>query len=137
MKLDATLLLAFLLILVRCSAILVAWPLFGKNVPLRIRSSIAMIVSAALVPVLKPYIGAIPTDLYELLMRVLHEVAIGLLIGTVVQFLMLGAQIAGSLMDLQMGLGNAQLLNPATGTPVAILTQFQYMLILVLFLVLN
>ncbi len=137
MKIDATLLLVFLLVLVRCSAILVAWPIFGPTVPLRIRASIGIIVSAALVPVLQPYLLPVPQDLYELLMRVLHEVAVGLLIGTIVQFLLLTAQIAGAMMDLQMGLGNAQLLNPSTGTPVSILTQFQYMLILVLFLILN
>lgn len=45
--------------------------------------------------------------------------------------------MAGSLVDLQMGLGISQALNPVTGVPVSVVAQFKYFLCLVIFLLIN
>lgn len=42
--------------------------------------------------------------------------------------------MAGAIIDMQMGLGMSQALNPLTGVPVTVVSQFKYMLSLVIFL---
>lgn len=72
--------------------------------------------------------------MYGLLAFALQEAVAGLLIGTFVSFALQAAQMAGSIMDSQLGLSLSQVLNPVNGVSVTILAQFKYMLaIIVLF----
>jgi flagellar biosynthetic protein FliR len=51
--------------------------------------------------------------------------------------LLLAFQAAGSFIDLQIGLGSAQILNPMTQQAVTLFAQFKYWLALVLLLMMN
>ena len=75
-------------------------------------------VAMGLAPMLAPMMGAVPSSLYDLLTAAVYEVLIGLLIGSVVQLLMMGAQMAGAILDIQIGLGSIQIFNPQTQSPV-------------------
>jgi flagellar biosynthetic protein FliR len=135
MHFDAALLYSFLTVFVRCSAMLLSSPMFGaQNTPLQVRIMTTLAISAALTIALQPQIGPPPADMYVLAASVAHEVVAGLLIGMFMSLVLLGVQMAGSLMDMQIGLGMSQALNPLTGVPSTVIGQFKFMLGLVVFL---
>jgi flagellar biosynthetic protein FliR len=135
MHFDSALLYSFLTVFVRCSAMLLSSPMFGaQNTPLQVRIMTTLAISAALTVALQPAIGPPPADMYLLAVSVTHEVVAGLLIGMFMSLVLLGVQMAGSLMDMQIGLGMSQALNPLTGVPSTVIGQFKFMLGLVIFL---
>lgn len=135
MSFDQATLYAFLLVFIRCSAMLISSPMFGaQNTPLQVRIFTTLALSGALTCVVKPAIGPMPDHLGQLFVAVGQEIAAGLLIGTFMMMVLHMAQIAGTLMDTQVGLGMSQVMNPATGVHVTILSQFKFMLGLVLYL---
>jgi flagellar biosynthesis protein FliR len=138
MMLDEELMFSFLLVFVRCSAMLMSSPLFGaQTTPLPIRIMTIMSISAALTLALQPGAAGVPTEMYGLAAAVANEVLAGLLIGFVITLGIQAAQIGGAYLDLQIGLGMSQTLNPATGVPVTLLSQYKYMLAVVVFLGMN
>lgn len=137
MTIDSALLITFLMIFLRCGAMLLASPIFGGGTPVQIRVGLSVMVAMALTPMLKSSLGHIPTNLYELATAACYEVLIGLLIGSCMQLLMLGAQMAGAVLDIQIGLGSIQVFNPQTQTPVSLFAQFKYLLAIVLLLLMN
>jgi flagellar biosynthetic protein FliR len=135
MKLDAATFYAFFLIFVRCSGLSVAAPIFGAlNIPVRIRVSIAGALAFTLTMLLKPQIGAPPADLWSFALAVGNEALSGLLIGAFFGLVLQAVMMAGAFIDLQLGLGLSQALNPIAGVPVSVIGQFKYMLCLVVFL---
>lgn len=137
MKLDTPLLFTFALVFVRCSAMLLASPVFGGNTPVTIRVGFATMVSAALTPVMLSHVGHVPTHLYDVGAAVVYEALVGILIGATLHALILAAQMAGAFLDIQVGLSSIQVLNPQTGNPVSLFAQFKYFLAIVLLLLVN
>jgi flagellar biosynthetic protein FliR len=77
----------------------------------------------------------IPDALYVLV--VLREILIGVLIGYVVYLFFSVVQTAGAVMDLQVGFAMANIVDPHTGTSAPLLGNFKYMLLIVIFLMMN
>lgn len=135
MSFDAELLYAFLIVFVRCSAMLVASPMFGaQSTPLPVRIFATLAIAASLTLALKPESGTLPKDAYDLASAVLHEAIIGVMLGALASLVMQAAQMGGTFIDLQIGLGSSQILNPVEGVPVSVVSQFKSMLCLVIFL---
>ena len=138
MHFDSALLYAFLLVFVRCSAMLFSSPMFGaQNTPLQVRIFTTLAIAGALTCTLKPAIGPLPPDMYMLAAAVLKEALAGLLIGVFMSLVLYAAQMAGSIIDMDMGLSLSQEFSPLTGVPVTVVAQFKYMLALVIFLSMN
>lgn len=135
MKLDTAAFYTFFLIFVRCSGMVVAAPAFGAmNIPVRIRISIAGALAFTLTALLQPKVGAPPADMLAFAMAVGNEALSGLLIGAFFSLVIQAGMMAGAFIDLQLGLGLSQALNPVAGVPVSVIGQFKYMLCLVVFL---
>jgi flagellar biosynthetic protein FliR len=134
---DGALVWGFFLVFVRCGAMLLSSPIFGGNTPAQVRIGLTTMVAMALTPVLMPYLGPVPSNLYGMFGGVAYEALIGLLIGSCLQMLMMGAQMAGAFLDIQIGLGTIQIFNPMTQTPVSLFAQYKYMLAIVLLLLMN
>lgn len=129
---------AFLLVFVRCSAMLFTSPVFGaQSTPLPVRIMTTLAMSAALTLALQPKMGPPPETLYALASAVLAEAAAGAMIGLFTQLVMQAVLMAGSLIDTQIGLGISQQLNPLTGVSVTVIAQYKYMLGVVIFLAAN
>ncbi|HLK16867.1 MAG TPA: flagellar biosynthetic protein FliR [Fimbriimonadaceae bacterium] len=138
MKLDEATLFAFLLVFVRCSAMLLASPVFGgPTMPGHIRVFTCVCIAGSLTVVLKPQIGPVADSIPGLALAVMGEAIAGLLIGGLISLVLQATQMAGAMLDVHIGLGMSQTLNPLTGVPVTVISQFKYMLGVVIFLSAN
>ncbi len=135
MPLDQLTIYAFFLVFVRCSGMMLAAPMFGAmNAPASVRVYVTLAISMAMTALIRPEIGHIPVHLGEFILAVANEAVAGLLIGAFFSLVLHAATMAGALIDLQMGLGLSQALNPVTGVPVSVIAQFKYLLCLIVFL---
>jgi flagellar biosynthetic protein FliR len=125
-------------VFVRCSAALMSSPLFGsQNTPVQIRVFTSFALSLAISVAVKTEIGHAPANFGALVLAFANEVAAGLIIGVLMQVVIQVAMMAGALLDVQIGLGMSQTLNPILGIPVSVLGQFKMMLGLMIFLAMN
>jgi len=73
----------------------------------------------------------------EYILVLVREILVGVLLGYVVYLFFTVVQTAGALMDLQVGFAMANIVDPHTGTSAPLLGNFKYMMILVVFLMMN
>jgi flagellar biosynthetic protein FliR len=126
---------AFLMVFLRASALLLSSPVFGaQTTPITIRILTTASISAALTFVVKHSFGPVPASIYDLAGVAVHEVLAGFLIGSFMSLALQVGQLAGGLMDLQVGLSMSQIMNPITGVQVTVLAQYKFLLGVVLFL---
>lgn len=125
----------YLLVLTRISAFFVTLPLFSyKAIPPVMRIGIAVLLSWVLVFTLN-----VP-DLEinaAYIMLVLKEAVVGLSIGIIAFMVMAAIQVAGGLIDFQMGFAIANVIDPQTGTQSPLMGQFFNSLALLLLLAVN
>ncbi|MBX3120359.1 MAG: flagellar biosynthetic protein FliR [Fimbriimonadaceae bacterium] len=135
MSIDAALFWAFIVVFIRCSAMLLVSPVLGgQQTPANIRVMISMALSAALVFVIQPTVGNVPQDIYTMVIAIAQEAVVGLMIGMFISMAFAAFQIAGSFLDMQVGLSSSQVMNPVSGIPSTLLSQFKYMLAMAIFL---
>jgi len=134
MTLDIQLFWAFLVVFVRASALCLQAPVFGSRlVPVPIRVWLSAVLALGLAPLVQASVGAPPADWIPLMVRLVSEALIGLVMGYGVSLIIGAAAMAGELLDMKMGFGLMQLLNPISSFPTSLLAQFHYLLAMVLF----
>lgn len=108
------------LVLTRITGLLAAFPLMGaEQMPVQLRAALAALLATVVLPVL-PATAAVPSGVTMLLGLMAAELAIGLLLGTVVAWILEAVAFAGGLMDMQMGFSFVQFLDPATSQSASI-----------------
>ncbi len=104
----------WVLVLTRITGLLATLPLLGsEQMPLQVRAALSALLATVILPVL-PNPASMPSGLPELVGLMASELAIGLLLGTVVAWILEAVAFAGALMDTQMGFSFVQILDPAT-----------------------
>lgn len=127
----------FLLVLARLGGLVVAAPLFGHLlVPLRVRAGMALLFAAALSPLIPP-VTTVPTSLWQLGAAIASEAALGTLMGVVAQLVFAGVQLGGQIAGMQMGFGMANLIDPAAHSHVTVVAEWQQLIALLVFLLLD
>jgi len=127
----------FVLLAIRFGGLVVSAPLFGSPpVPLPLRGALAILLAFLFTPLAGPSTGATWTA-GAFVLAAAAEGAVGLLIGFTASLLFAAVRLAGHLVDQDMGLSLAAVLDPVTGEPVSIVGQFQGLLALVVYLVIN
>lgn len=126
----------FLLIFCRVTAFFVVTPIFNhKNVPAIFKIGLGFFISLLIVSVHGPSQAMIIDIQYFLL--VIREVLIGIMMGFIVYLFFVTVQTAGGLIDMQIGFAMANIVDPVSGVSVPLLGNFKYMLMLVVFLMMN
>lgn len=116
-----------LFLLFRIGAMLLAMPLFGgPGVPQHVKIGLAGLIALLLAPVIAP--GPVPETLFALATTAAREILVGLSMGFVVSLFFFALQLAGQLMDVPIGFGMVNVLDPHFGGQVPILGQFQNVL---------
>ena len=129
----------FLLLVCRTSGLFMMSPFFGSfNVPIYFRAGTALALSIVLFPVVDGFtqITAPPTVIAYAAV-VVREMFIGWLIGYVSYVSFAAIQMAGKIMDMQVGFSIVNVMDPTSGQQAPLIGSFLYNLSLIVFLVTN
>lgn len=111
-------------------------PMGGRNTPVPVRVGLAGVVANLLLPVLEP--KPVPVDdVLVLCLELAGEVAIGLALGVIVNLVFNAIYVAGQLIDVPMGFGMMNVLDPYTGAQIPMFAQFQFVIATLVFLVVD
>lgn len=129
--------LLFLLIFSRITGLLQSAPFFqSRSLPGYFRAGLALFISL----ILTPLFGEMEVKVSHLLLfflLVVRELIIGLLLGYVLNLAFAGIQLAGQLVEVPMGFGMVNILDPQAGYEVPIIGQLQHLTALWLFLLVD
>ncbi len=131
------LILPYLLLLARVSAFLIVLPIFGwKSLPTVVRAGMALTLTFFFAI---SGIGRVDVDIsgagaLEMGLLTVRELACGLALGLAVQFVFLAVQQAANIMAMQMGFGDAGIIDPAMGEQTTAITTLMEMSFALLFL---
>ncbi|MGB5452757.1 MAG: flagellar biosynthetic protein FliR [Sedimenticolaceae bacterium] len=123
--------------LLRIGAMLMAAPVFNiRQVPVRFRMLMAVLITLLVQPVLppSPVVSVFSTDaLLIAVQQILVGVALGFLMQMAFQALIFGGQV----MAYSMGLGFANMMDPTNGVQVPVVAQFWLILAMLAFVMMN
>ncbi|MRN54852.1 flagellar biosynthetic protein FliR [Paenibacillus monticola] len=126
----------FMLIFCRISSFFVVIPVFSsRSIPTTFKIGLSFFISLVIFSSIGTGV-TVPQDLSYILL-IAREVLIGLLLGFVGYLMFMTIQTAGSLIDIQIGFGMANVIDPMTGASAPILGNFKYMIALLMFLSMN
>lgn len=126
----------FLLIFCRITAFFIVAPIFStRGVPTVFKIGLGFFI-ALIVFLSTAAEDAVALDgLYFLL--IIREMLVGLLLGYVAYLFFTIVQTAGAFIDLQMGFGMANVIDPMTGVSTPMLGNFKFVLLVLIFLSMN
>ncbi len=129
---------AFVLIFMRIAGIFLTTPVFSSgNIPGMVKASWILLVTFLLFPVVDFRNLDLPSAGLPLALGVARELLIGLSIGLGATLIFTGIQLAGEIVDMQMGLGLANVIDPTTNTQASVISQYYYMIAMLVFLAVN
>ena len=126
----------YLLIAIRVGFMLALVPvLSARQIPALVRIGIMLILTvvvAKLVPTIAPLAG-----LGQLGVAIIEQAVVGLIFGFVAFLVFTGIQFAGEILDIQIGYGVVNVINPQTQQQVTIIGEFEIAFATLIFLVTN
>ena len=130
---------AFLLVLARTSGIFFISPFFGAmNVSARVRGAIAVATAFVIFPVIvEESVVTAPATVVMFAGTIAQEMFIGWVIGFVAYVAMAAINMAGKIMDMQVGFAVANVMDPTSGQQAPLIGSFLYYLAVIYFLVTN
>ncbi|MDP9017868.1 MAG: flagellar biosynthetic protein FliR [Candidatus Eremiobacteraeota bacterium] len=125
-----------LLIMVRVTVIMMIIPVFSaKEIPQLARIGLGMLITFVIFKTVTPI--APLADLYELLAGIVSQAMIGLVFGFISYLVFMGIQLAGEILDIQIGFAVANVINPLTQTNVTVIGEFELTLASLIYLISN
>jgi len=128
----------FLLIFARISGIFTSAPVLGShNIPVQLKAGLSLLCAALVLPMFGANIATIPSTLFLYILLIISEFLLGLLLGFAASLVFTSVQMAGHLLDMQIGFGIVNIFDPQSGQQVPLLGNFKYILALTIFLTTN
>lgn len=125
----------FILILMRMASFVFAAPFFNTaNTPKRLRVGLAFFLSI-IVYTLHPDMNVEYNGIIEYAGLVVIESVVGILLGAMASFCVQIIQFAGKLVDMDIGISMAQIMDPTTKVQVGIMGNFYYYMLMLLLIV--
>ncbi|MCC6483937.1 MAG: flagellar biosynthetic protein FliR [Armatimonadetes bacterium] len=129
-------LIRFLLVLGRVGGIFSVAPIFGQaKVPVQVRIIIIVALAAAVAPVSGSAPQFTQASPLPLVVGLAREVTVGLAIGFIASLVISAAQMAGELMDYEIGFGLSGSVDPISNVQMPVAARFLQMFATLLFLV--
>lgn len=126
----------FLMLLMRGGGLLIALPLFGgPGVPPHVKAGLSALLAGLLFPVVPP--AAAPLDVTALALVVAQELLVGFGTGFIVSLFFYALQVAGHLIDVPIGFGMVNVLDPHYGGQIPLMGQFLNVLAVLVFFSIN
>lgn len=121
----------------RIAAMLMIAPIFGaRNVPLRTRLILTLVLTAVVAPLIPPAKPVDPVSAIGVLLFA-QQMLIGMAIGFSVQLIFAALTLAGQTTAMGMGLGFASMVDPQNGVQVPVVGQYYLVVATLLFLAMN
>ena len=128
----------FLLAFFRVTGVMMPAPLFGSGV---VPPTVKIFVSLLMAVLFLPFVGRpeapLDPNLGIYLMAVLQELGLGLLIGFAASMLFAAVQFGGQIIDQELGIMMANILDPITNEQISIIGQFKLFLATVVYLLID
>jgi len=128
---------AFIFPLVRILALIASAPVLGnKQVPIRIKIALAMLITVVIAPSIPIQPGIAPASAQGLLILV-QQILAGLALGFTMRLIFTAVEMTGDLAGMQMGLGFASFYDPVNASYTPVISQFLGVLTTLAFLAMN
>ena len=129
---------AFFMVLGRLSGLFISAPIFAsKQLPGRIKVLIIILLAAVMSSFIKIQYAVQLDNPMIFIAAMISEVLIGYALGFVAFVLFAAIQLAGQLMDNQMGFSMVNVLDPQSGIQIPLMGNFYYLLALIIYLSMN
>jgi flagellar biosynthetic protein FliR len=124
---------AFVLAFARIGTMVMLMPGFGEtNIPARLKLSIALMLTLIILPLHRAAYHIDLTSMIPSLVLLVHEIVIGLVLGTAARVTLSALAVAGSVIAQQLGLGFVTSVDPTQGQQGALIGNFLTILALTL-----
>jgi flagellar biosynthetic protein FliR len=131
-------LLGFAMVLTRISAFFLVLPVFGwKSIPVRVKVAITVLMAVFFSMVTQSPFGGQRISMLEAILFIASEAAYGFALGLIAALLFSVVKFSGRIIERQMGLAMAQILDPLTGERTQPLGSLLEMIFIILFLSAN
>ena len=131
-------LLGFVMVLTRISAFFLVIPVFGwKSIPIRIKVAMTVLLTIFFSMIIPISFNAGQISSTEAVLLMANEATYGLALGLIVTFVFAAVKFSGRIIERQMGLAMAQILDPLTGERAQPLSSLLEMIFIMLFLSAN
>jgi len=122
----------------RIAGFLTAIPVyFSAQSPARIKAGLAVALSLVFFPLLQPYITDLDFRTAPYLLLVVNETLLGMMIGLIARFIFTSVEFGGTVIGYQMGFAAANIFDPQNQRQTALISQFQNVFAIMLFLSLD
>jgi len=127
----------FLYVTARMSGMVLFNPILGRqNLPSLVRSGFVLVLAVSVAPTVDQSIR-MPAGTLEFMLRILLELALGMAFGMVMQFFFFIPQMAGEIVDTQMGLTMNQIYDASSQTNMSVTGVAMNILMILLFFAAN
>lgn len=128
----------FLLVLFRITGVMMLAPVFGSAMaPAAVKIFLSLALSLLFFPLVAGQGASVPMDGVLLMLAVTWELAVGLLIGFAAAMLFAAVQFGGHLIDQELGILQANLLDPMLNEQISIVGQFKLLIATLVYLLIN
>lgn len=128
----------FLLIFSRITGTLTSAPVFGsKSIPVFARIGLSVLLALFMLPMSTLAAARQPSSLVILAWWALLELLYGLTAGFVASLFLQSVQMAGQMIDMQVGFGMVNVFDPQFGQQVPLIGNFKFLMAMVVFLALQ
>lgn len=130
----------FFLVFVRVATFLIASPLLAaRQIPPQAKIAFTLLVSLLLVPALHPSLPLLmgSNAVFSFWTLLVEQILIGLILGFASFIVFVGIQLAGQIIDLQMGFGLANIVDPLANIQQTVMGQMQYLIAIMLFMAID
>ncbi len=128
----------FLYVFFRVSAFFIFVPIIGsRQFPVRMKIGLALLLSFMTFPLISGLPLPQPKGALDLSVYLFAETLVGLTLAFAMRMIFVAVQVAGTVVDFQMGFGVVNVIDPQTETQVSITAQFQNIFAILIYLALN
>lgn len=137
MTIDLTGVVAFFLVMLRMTGMLVFNPIFGRrNVPVMLNAAFAFILTYTLTASMSFPVLPNPT-LFSMVYMAIKELAVGMLAGFVLQLFLSVLIVSGEVIDMQLGIGMSKIFDPASNSSISLSSTILNIMFVMLFFLTN
>lgn len=129
---------AFLICFSRVIGFMSAIPvLYAGQTPMQIKAGLSFLITMLLFPIMGPQLVVIPFKFPDFPLFMFNEILLGALIGLIARFIFTSVQFGGRIIGFQMGFAMAQVMDPQNGAQTSLISQFQNVFAIFIFLALD